>query len=255
MTIVQEQLLSLLRAALWSKEPDSSLFKEVSWKNVIHLAEVETVKALLLDGISLLPKELMPDEDTIMDLAGRQNKIVQHNQIHRETIVQIDQALKANNIAAVFMKGQITALRYPKPLHRQSGRTRNCKYSTAAMAQACAQPHAQQLGRTATLRHGSVEWRHPCLMGFFPPADTSRTELYGHRQSILDSRRGLFLHARRRPPLVLQRRVSRWRKRQGLSRILCAHVSVGHLPADAPLPWQRHATRDLAFRRSRHSLL
>ena len=121
MTIVQEQLLSLLRAALWSKEPDGSLFKEVSWKNVIHLAEVETVKALLLDGISLLPRELMPDEDTVMDLAGRQNKIVQHNQIHRETIVQIDQALKANNIAAVFMKGQITALRYPKPLHRQSG--------------------------------------------------------------------------------------------------------------------------------------
>lgn len=121
MTIVQEQLLSLLRAALLGKKPDDSLFKNVSWKNVIHLAEVETVKALLLDGISLLPKELMPDEYTIMDLAGRQNKIVQHNQIHRETIVQIDQALKVNNIAAVFMKGQITALRYPHPLHRQPG--------------------------------------------------------------------------------------------------------------------------------------
>ena len=121
MDSTQEQLLALLRSALWGKHPKTSFFKNVSWEDVIHLADVETVKGLLLDGISLLPKELMPDEDTIMDLAGRQNKIVQHNQVHRETIVQIDQALKANNITAVFMKGQITALRYPKPLHRQPG--------------------------------------------------------------------------------------------------------------------------------------
>lgn len=121
MTIVQEQLLSLLRAALWEKKPDASDFKNVSWKDIIHLADIETVRGLLLDGISLLPRELMPDEDTVMDLAGRQNKIIQHNQVHRETIVQIDKALKANGITAVFMKGQITALRYPHTLHRQPG--------------------------------------------------------------------------------------------------------------------------------------
>lgn len=121
MTIVQEQLLSLLQGALCGNKPEGYLFKDISWKDVIHLADVETVKGLLLDGISLLPKEFMPDEDTVMDLAGRQNKIVQHNQVHWETIVQIDKALKANGITAVFMKGQITALRYPKPLHRQPG--------------------------------------------------------------------------------------------------------------------------------------
>ena len=121
MTIVQEQLLSLLRAALWEKKPDASDFKNVSWKDIIHLADIETVRGLLLDGISLLPRELMPDEDTVMDLAGRQNKIIQHNQVHRETIVQIDKALKATGITAVFMKGQITALRYPHTLHRQPG--------------------------------------------------------------------------------------------------------------------------------------
>ena len=121
MTIVQEQLLSLLRAALLGIKPDVAIFKNVSWKDVIHLADIETVRGLLLDGISLLPQELMPDEDTVMDLAGQQNKIVQHNQVHRETIVQIDKALKANGITAVFMKGQITALRYPQPLHRQPG--------------------------------------------------------------------------------------------------------------------------------------
>jgi hypothetical protein len=121
MTIVQKQLLSLLRAALWEKKPDASDFKNVSWKDIIHLADIETVRELLLDGISLIPRELMPDEDTVMDLAGRQNKIIQHNQVHRETIVQIDKALKVNGITAVFMKGQITALRYPHPLHRQPG--------------------------------------------------------------------------------------------------------------------------------------
>lgn len=121
MTIVQEQLLYLLRSTLWGIKPETSVFKDVSWKDVIHLADIETVRGLLLDGISLLPQELMPDEDTVMDLAGRQSKITQHNQVHRETIVQIDKALKANGITAVFMKGQITALRYPQPLHRQPG--------------------------------------------------------------------------------------------------------------------------------------
>ena len=121
MTIVQEQLLYLLRATLWGIKPETSVFKDVSWKDVIHLADIETVRGLLLDGISLLPQELMPDEDTVMDLAGRQSKITQHNQVHRETIVQIDKALKANGITAVFMKGQITALRYPQPLHIQPG--------------------------------------------------------------------------------------------------------------------------------------
>ena len=121
MDSTQEQLLALLRSALWGKHPNTFFFKNVSWEDVIHLADVETVRGLLLDGISLLPNELMPDEDTVMDLAGRQNKITQHNQVHRETIVQIDRVLKANGITAVFMKGQITALRYPKPLHRQPG--------------------------------------------------------------------------------------------------------------------------------------
>lgn len=121
MSITEQQLLAIIRAAIWGVKPDTSLFKDVSWRDIIHLADIETVKGILLDGISLLPKELMPDEDTVMDLAGRQNKIVQHNHVHRGTIVQIDKKLKENGITAVFMKGQMTGLRYPKPLHRQPG--------------------------------------------------------------------------------------------------------------------------------------
>lgn len=121
MTIVQRQLLSLLRAALWGEIPKTSLFKEASWDQIIHLADVQTVRGLLLDGISLLPKNLIPDEDIVMELAGKQNKIVLHNQVHRDTIIQIDKALRSKGITTVFMKGQITALRYPHPLHRQPG--------------------------------------------------------------------------------------------------------------------------------------
>lgn len=121
MTIVQEQLLSILRSALWGEKPDVNFFKNVSWRDIINLAGVQTVRGLLLDGISLLPEELMPDEDSVMEIAGKQNKIEIHNQVHRDTIVQIDQALRSNGITAVFMKGQTTALRYPKPLHRQPG--------------------------------------------------------------------------------------------------------------------------------------
>lgn len=121
MTIVQQQLLSVIKAALWGSKPDVALFKDVDWNALIHLADIETVTGLMLDGLALLPSELQPDEDTVMLLAGKQNKYTQHNQVHRDTIVQIDKKLKENGIAAVFMKGQVTGLRYPQPLHRQPG--------------------------------------------------------------------------------------------------------------------------------------
>lgn len=121
MTIVQRQLLSIIKAALWGVKPDESLFESVDWKELIQLADVETVTGLLLDGLALLSPKLFPSEDRVMQLAGRQNKYAQYNQVHRDTIVQIDKTLKNNGIKAVFMKGQITGLRYPKPLHRQPG--------------------------------------------------------------------------------------------------------------------------------------
>ena len=121
MSEAQKQLLEVLRAALWGIKPNADLFKDVDWDAFVKLAKIQTVTGLMLDGISLLPKNCMPDEDTIMELVGRTNKIEQHNQLQCETIVKIKQVLESAHIPCVFMKGQTVALRYPNPQHRQPG--------------------------------------------------------------------------------------------------------------------------------------
>ena len=38
--------------------------------DIIHLAGGQIVRGLFLDGASILPKELIPDEDAVIELAG-----------------------------------------------------------------------------------------------------------------------------------------------------------------------------------------
>ena len=115
-------LLKFLRAVLFGEKLDASDFAEADWKSIFQLADEQTVSALLLDGMSLLPSECItiPLVNKLKRIATMQ-RIEQMNRLHRKVIVKIDQALKSEGIPVVFMKGQTTALRYPNPLHRTPG--------------------------------------------------------------------------------------------------------------------------------------
>lgn len=118
----QTLFLSLLRAALWGEKPDTSAFAEVDWKQIFRLADTQTVPLLVLDGMGMLSKECirMPLGDKMKRIAQMQ-QIENVNRLHRQVIIKIDKALKAEGIQTVFMKGQTTAMRYPNPLHRTPG--------------------------------------------------------------------------------------------------------------------------------------
>ena len=122
MNLSKDLLLKFLRAVLFGEKLDTSDFAEADWKSILQLADEQTVSALLLDGMSLLPSECIaiPLDDKLKRIATMQ-RIEQMNRLHRKVIVKIDQALKSEGIPVVFMKGQTTALRYPNPLHRTPG--------------------------------------------------------------------------------------------------------------------------------------
>lgn len=122
MNLSKDLLLKFLRAVLFGEKLDASDFTEADWKSIFQLADEQTVSALLLDGMSLLPSECItiPLGDKLKRIATMQH-IEQMNRLHRKVIVKIDQALKSEGISVVFMKGQTTALRYPNPLHRTPG--------------------------------------------------------------------------------------------------------------------------------------
>ena len=118
----KDLLLSLLRAALFGEKPDASAFAEADWKQIFHLADMQTVSSLVLDGMGMLPTTVMRlSLDDKLVRFGKMQKMECMNSLHRSVIVKIDKALKAEGIPAVFMKGQTVALRYPNPLHRTPG--------------------------------------------------------------------------------------------------------------------------------------
>ncbi len=115
-------LLSLLRAALFGEKPDASAFAGADWKRILHLADVQTVSSLMLDGMELLPPSVIGlSLDDKLVRFGKMQRMECINQLHRSVIVKIDKALRVEGIHAVFMKGQTVALRYPKALHRTPG--------------------------------------------------------------------------------------------------------------------------------------
>ena len=114
--------LWLLRAALFDEKLDVSAFAEADWRQIFHLANVQTVSSLILDGMGMLPSSVLQIPfDIKMMLFAKMQRMEQINTLHRSVIVKIYKALKAEGIQAVFMKGQTVSLRYPNPLRRTPG--------------------------------------------------------------------------------------------------------------------------------------
>lgn len=118
----QELLLSLLCAAVFDAELDVDAFSNADWKEILRLANTQTVLVLALDGMEKLPSKAIgiPQGDRLK-LCGMMMQTEKMNHLHRSVIQKINRTLKVEGIQAVFMKGQMVALRYPEPLHRTPG--------------------------------------------------------------------------------------------------------------------------------------
>ena len=123
MTISQTQFLELLRAGLWGVAADPENFKpdSVDWKAVLRVAKEQTMMAVVADGIETLPKELWPPKEVMMKLAMMRLKIEQTHVLLNSTIAQIVQALDAQGVPSVLLKGQGIAQNYLRPESRTCG--------------------------------------------------------------------------------------------------------------------------------------
>ena len=107
MTISQQQFLELLRSGLWGKAADTTLFqKGVDWKAVLRIATEQTVQVIVADGIETLPEELWPPKEIMIKLMMIRIKIQQMHNLLNSTLNQIVEALNAENILSVLLKGQ-----------------------------------------------------------------------------------------------------------------------------------------------------
>lgn len=121
MTLLQEQLLSLLKTGLFNAPIDYSIFANCYWTEIYELGKIQAVIGVMLDGMNSLPLSLLPERQMIKRLAMAVNRIEEKNREHIKVIYKIQSELSLHNIPVIFMKGQTCGARYPNPKHRMPG--------------------------------------------------------------------------------------------------------------------------------------
>jgi hypothetical protein len=121
LSLSEQQVLSLLRASLWSTPMDASLFTDVDWTSVLRLADQQTLagvlsEAILQHGVALhlpqtLARQVLMRQMTARKSNARLNRVLQ----------ELDATLRADGICPVLLKGQGVATCYPQPDLRQCG--------------------------------------------------------------------------------------------------------------------------------------
>lgn len=122
-TFAQQQFLELLRAGLWGTPADPALFTEeaTDWKEILRIAKEQTVQVIVADGIETLPKEKWPPKQAMIRLMMTRVKTSQMHTLLNTTLCQVVNALNAEGIPSVLLKGQGVAKNYRLPESRMCG--------------------------------------------------------------------------------------------------------------------------------------
>ena len=122
MTLIENQFFALLRAGLWNKEPDISLFEgNVAWGELLDMAKKQTVLGVLGDGIGKLPEEYRPSPADLHRLKSQLHLIRRSHLLLNATLKEVCARLRESDIHPILLKGQGVALCYRYPEQRQCG--------------------------------------------------------------------------------------------------------------------------------------
>lgn len=122
MTNTEKLFLELLRAGLWGRKADPSLFvKDVDWKPIISLAREQTVLLIVADGYLTLPSELQPPRDMQFKIESFRVRNTQMHLLLEKSISEVCTLMGSNGIPTVLFKGEGLARNYPVPMSRACG--------------------------------------------------------------------------------------------------------------------------------------
>ena len=118
--IVRRQFFELLRSGLQGKSPDAALFSQpVSWEAIYGIASEQTVVSNVVDGINLLPLELMPTPEELDLFLCDIFVVEQRNHQLNRFIPKLLSLASGEEVWLV--KGQGIGLYHNHPLQRQPG--------------------------------------------------------------------------------------------------------------------------------------
>lgn len=117
------QFLELLRAGLWGKEADATLFEthHTDWPDIYRLARQQTVMGIVFDGIQTLPPDLHPQRVLMMQWTAQVARIEEANEHLNQVAAEVFALYKKVGLTPVLLKGQGIATCYANPTRRQCG--------------------------------------------------------------------------------------------------------------------------------------
>lgn len=122
MTQIQQQFFALLRAGLWGKAPDVSLFGAgTDWAALLAAAKKQSVQAVVLDGVQLLPADCRPPKPIYLQWCALSLHTEEQNELLNRELNHLYVLMRAHGIEPVLVKGQAVAQCYRHPEHRRCG--------------------------------------------------------------------------------------------------------------------------------------
>lgn len=122
MNLIKKQYLELLRSGLWGSPADTELFQgNVRWNKILTLAHQQSTELIVADGMDTLPSEMWPPIEVTYKIAiARTGNTLMHKLLNT-TIKQITEALNAEGVPSILLKGQGVAQNYRNPMSRMCG--------------------------------------------------------------------------------------------------------------------------------------
>ena len=122
-TGLYKSFFTLLKAGLWNTKPDLSYFplNDQDWERLYSSARMQTVEAIVYDGVMQLPDELLPPQLLLMRWTVQVDYIEHRNKQMNACMEELADSFSEQHIEFFLLKGQGVSACYDVPLHRVSG--------------------------------------------------------------------------------------------------------------------------------------
>ena len=110
----QQAFLALVKAGLWEKEVQLSLFNEIDFNEVYRLAQEQSVTGLVAAGLEHV-EDIKTPQEIALTFAGEALQLEQRNKAMNNFISVIVGKMRGVGIYTLLVKGQGVAQCYERP--------------------------------------------------------------------------------------------------------------------------------------------
>ena len=113
--LCRKALLQLLQSALWGQTPQSEVFASMTaqdWEQILLASRQQTVKALVCQGLTMLPEDLQPSDFLLIRWMAELGQVEKQSHQMNEALLSLITFLEGNGLRPVVLKGQGLARLY-----------------------------------------------------------------------------------------------------------------------------------------------